>query len=111
MTRGLLVRVGLYWGTLFVLAVGSCTLAFWIVASASSVFNVGTQELFLIRAIGLIALALGAAGIFFIVGALRRTTLPIQDMMESAERIAQGDYSARVREQGPRGAAFAGAVV
>lgn len=102
MTRGLLVRVGLYWGSLFVIAVGSCTLAFWILASATGVFNVGAQELFIIRAVGLLALAIGAAGIFFIVGALRRVTLPIREMMESAERIAQGDYSARVREQGPR---------
>lgn len=102
MTRGLLVRVGLYWGSLSVLAVGSCTLTFWILASTTGVFNIGAQELFFVRAVGLAALALGAAGIFFIVGALRRVTLPIRDMMESAERIAQGDYSARVREEGPR---------
>lgn len=102
MTRGLLVRLGLYWGTLFVLAVGSCTLTFWILAGATGMFNVGAQELFLIRAAGLIALALGAAGIFFIIGALRRVTLPIDEMTRSAERIAQGDYSARVQEQGPR---------
>lgn len=101
-TRGLLVRLGLYWGSLVVLTVGSCTLAFWILASATSIFNIGAQELFFIRAFGLIALVIGAAGIFFIVGALRRVTLPIREMMESAERISQGDYSARVREQGPR---------
>jgi signal transduction histidine kinase len=101
-TRGLLVRLGLYWGSLLVLAVGSCTLTFWILASATGIFNAGAQELFFIRAFGLIALVLGAAGIFFIVAALRRVTLPIREMMESAERIAQGDYSARVREQGPR---------
>lgn len=102
LTRGLLVRLGLYWGTLFLLAVGSCTLTFWILASATGTFNIGAQELFFIRALGLITLALGLAGIFFIIGALRRVTLPIREMMSSAERIAQGDYSARVREQGPR---------
>ncbi len=101
-TRGLLVRLGLYWGTLLVLAVGSCTLTFWILASTTGVFNIGAQEMFFIRAVGLVALALGAAGIFFIIGALRRVTLPIRDMMASAERISQGDYSARVQEQGPR---------
>lgn len=101
-TRGLLVRLGLYWGTLFVIAVGSCTLAFWILASSTGTFNIGAQELFFVRAVGLIALGLGLAGIFFIVGALRRITLPIREMMASAERIAQGDYSTRVREQGPR---------
>lgn len=101
-TRGLLVRLGLYWGSLFVIAVGSCTLTFWIIAATTGQFNIGAQELFFVRALGLIALVVGAAGIFFIIGALRRVTLPIRDMMESAERISQGDYSARVREQGPR---------
>jgi signal transduction histidine kinase len=101
-TRGLLVRLGLYWGSLFVLAVGSCTLTFWILAGTTGIFGIDERELFFIRGFGLVALVLGAAGIFVIVGALRRVTLPIGDMMESAERIAQGDYSARVREQGPR---------
>lgn len=101
-TRGLVVRVALYWGTLFVLAVGSCTLTFWILASATGMFNIGAQELFWIRGIGLFALVLGAAGIFIVLGALRRVTLPITEMMNSAEHIAQGDYSVRVREQGPR---------
>lgn len=101
-TRGLLVRLGLYWGTLFVLAVGSCTLTFWILVTATGLFSLAAPELFVIRAVGLAALILGAAGIFFIVGALRRVALPIREMMESAERIEAGDYSARVREQGPR---------
>lgn len=102
LTRGLLVRLGLYWGSLFALAVGSCTLTFWILASTTGILSLRTQELFVIRAIGLTALVLGAAGVFFIIGALRRATLPIREMMESAERIADGDYTARVREQGPR---------
>src|SRR5918992_5857983 len=32
---------------------------------------------------------------------LRRTTRPIGDVMEAAERVAGGDYSVRVRERGP----------
>ncbi len=101
-TRNTLLRLGLYWGTLFLLAVGGCTLAFWILASVSGNFNIGAQELYFVRGAGLIALALGAAGLFFIFSALRRVSLPTREMMESAERIAQGDYSARVDEQGPR---------
>lgn len=101
-TRATLLRLGLYWGTLFLLAVGGCTLVFWLLASASGNFNIGAQELFFVRAVGLIALALGGAGLFFILGALRRVSLPTREMMESAEHIAQGDYSTRVQEQGPR---------
>lgn len=68
----------------------------------SGTFNIAPQELFFIRGVGLVALAGGAAGFFFLLGALRRVTLPLREMMASAERIAQGDYSVRVREQGPR---------
>jgi signal transduction histidine kinase len=39
---------------------------------------------------------------FALVGrTLRRTTRPIGDVMEAAERVAGGDYSVRVRERGP----------
>lgn len=101
-TRRRLLRLGLYWGTLFVLVVGSCTLTFWLLVSASGFPALGAPELFVIRAVGLGALTLGMAGIFLIVAGWRRVTLPIREMIESAERIAAGDYAVRVREQGPR---------
>jgi signal transduction histidine kinase len=44
----------------------------------------------------------GAFGIWLTVRTLRRTTAPIADVMEAAERVANGDYDARVAEQGPR---------
>jgi signal transduction histidine kinase len=47
-------------------------------------------------------------GLLFLVAAfalvgrtLRRTARPIGDVMEAADRVAGGDYSARVRERGP----------
>lgn len=100
--RQRLLRLGFYWGTLILLAFGACTIVFWAAASTTDVFRLSARELFLVRAIGLAALVLGAAGIFFIIGALRRVALPVEQMRESAERIAGGDYAARVDEQGPR---------
>ncbi len=49
--------------------------------------------------VGLVAIVFG----FVLAGrALRRATKPIGDMIEAAGRVAEGDYSARVAERGPR---------
>lgn len=47
--------------------------------------------------IGLLVLGLG---IFFVVRFLRRTAAPIGDVMEAAQRVAQGDYAVRVEPRG-----------
>lgn len=101
-TRQSLLRLGLYWGTLFVIVVGSCTLTFWFLASSTGLFNIAAPELFVIRSIGIVGLLLGAAGLFFIVGALRRVTLPIRAMEDGARRIAEGNYDLQITEDGPR---------
>jgi signal transduction histidine kinase len=41
-------------------------------------------------------------GIFLIVRFIRRTAAPIGDVMEAADRVAAGDYAARVDPSGPR---------
>lgn len=40
-------------------------------------------------------------GVGVVATALRRTTAPVGEVMEAAERVAAGDYSVRVREAGP----------
>jgi signal transduction histidine kinase len=42
--------------------------------------------------------------LFFLMlgGILRRTVSPFDEMMDAADRVASGDYSARLREHGPR---------
>lgn len=41
-------------------------------------------------------------GVFLVVGrAVRRTARPVADVMRAADRVAAGDYSARVRPDGP----------
>jgi signal transduction histidine kinase len=45
---------------------------------------------------------ISSAGIFVIGRSLRRATQPIEEMMDAAEHVAQGDYAARVTERGPR---------
>ena len=50
----------------------------------------------------LVLLLLGGSALFFMGRMLRRATQPIDEMMDAAEHVAQGDYAARVTERGPR---------
>jgi signal transduction histidine kinase len=47
-------------------------------------------------------IVLGGLGIFLTVRSLRRVARPVAEVMEAAERVADGDYAVRVTEQGPR---------
>ncbi|HSL16180.1 MAG TPA: HAMP domain-containing sensor histidine kinase [Actinomycetota bacterium] len=43
-------------------------------------------------------------GVFIVIArAVRRTTRPVDDVMRAADRVAAGDYSVRVRSDGPPG--------
>ena len=46
-------------------------------------------------------IVMSSAGVFVIGRSLRRATRPIEEMMDAAEHVAQGDYSSRVTERGP----------
>lgn len=43
--------------------------------------------------------------IAFVVWSLRRVSIPLDELVEAADRVAAGDYSVRVREHGPRAVA------
>jgi two-component system OmpR family sensor kinase/two-component system sensor histidine kinase BaeS len=51
-------------------------------------------------AVALLALAALVAGLVFLTRVIRRTTQPVEDVMEAADRVAAGDYEVRLREQG-----------
>lgn len=95
-------RVGCVFLLLMLFAFGGFTLLFWLVASASGAVNLSESVLAAMRTVGIVIALLVLAGILFGGRELRRTALPIGDMLEAAGRIADGDYSARVDERGPR---------
>ena len=39
---------------------------------------------------------------------LRRMSMPLDDLLDASNKVAEGDYSARVDERGPRCSPFAG---
>lgn len=50
---------------------------------------------------GLLALAAAGVVAFVMLGAMRRFAWPLRAVMDAADRVAEGDYSARVQEYGP----------
>jgi signal transduction histidine kinase len=95
-------RIGCVFLLLMLFAFGAFTILFWLVASASGVVNLSESVLAAMRTVGIMIALLVLAGVLFGGRELRRTALPIGDMLEAAGRIADGDYSTRVDERGPR---------
>jgi signal transduction histidine kinase len=88
---------------LFLLLVyGSCTLIAWLVASTVNAISSPGSASPLPFAFVLALLILGSTAMFFMGRTLRRATQPIEEMMDAADQVAQGDYTARVTERGPR---------
>ncbi|HEX6580817.1 MAG TPA: ATP-binding protein [Actinomycetota bacterium] len=54
------------------------------------------------RPYGFVGLLIVALAVFLIARAGRRVAAPVGEVMEAADRVADGDYEVRVRERGPR---------
>lgn len=89
-------RIGAFLGSLIVVMVGVFTVAFWVASRLTGgpphggFFRVGAIVWLIVLAVGI------AAGRTF-----RRAVLPIGDVMDAAQRVADGDYSVRVASRGP----------
>jgi signal transduction histidine kinase len=95
-------RVGCIFLLLMLFAFGGFTALFWLIANASSIVNLPENVLAILRTAGIV-LALLLLTILLLAGReLRRTALPMGDMLEAAGDIAEGDYSTRVKERGTR---------
>jgi len=95
-------RVGILLLLSFVLVCGGFALLAGWVASRLGILNVPGSAAPFTLVLGLIPLAVVLMGLLFAGRALRHTAVPVGDMMEAAGRVAEGDYSVRVQEQGPR---------
>jgi two-component system sensor histidine kinase BaeS len=95
-------RVGCIFLLLMLFAFGGFTALFWLIANASSAVNLPENVLAIVRTAGIVLALLILVVILFAGRELRRTALPVGDMLEAAGAIAEGDYSTRVEERGPR---------
>ncbi len=82
---------------------GSCTIFAWLIITTANALN-SPDNLPRLPAVFMLALLMfgSSVGVFVIGRSLRRATQPIEEMMDAADHVAQGDYAARVTERGPR---------
>jgi len=91
-------RIGCLLVLLSILACGGMTTLFWLLG----VIDVPNGFFYIGGPIRIAALAAVVIGLVLAGRALRRAATPIGDMMEATERVAEGDYTVRVAESGPR---------
>jgi signal transduction histidine kinase len=97
MRRHFLRRVGLFLALLFVLFFGASALA---VTLFSDAFGSGERHGPFVPA-AIVGLALLFLGLVVLARTVRRMAAPVADVMEAADRVARGDYTARVHARGP----------
>ena len=101
--RGRLMwRIAISLTAIFFLAVGACTLLFWLIATQFGVIRPSAFPFGLSRLFAILLFVVVIATLAFAFRSLRRTVAPLGDVMEAAGRVADGDYTARVPERGPR---------
>jgi signal transduction histidine kinase len=90
-------RIGCLIPLFFLLAGLGCATVFLL-----SVFQTGLAGDISHWIVFLVPILLLAAFLLLLGGALRRMVNPLDEVMEAAERVASGDYTTRLREEGPR---------
>ena len=91
-TRGRFFRrIGCMFGLFTLVVVGACALIFRLVENALGGIEIPCGTLLLV-----------VGGLLLVGRAVRRAAIPIGDLLDAAGRVAEGDYSTRAAEQGPR---------
>ncbi len=91
-------RVGCAVGVLLLLALIGCGSLIWFILGGPS--PAGERDVW--RSLSLIVIVAGVIGFLWVGRTLRHATRPFDEMMDAAARIADGDYSTRISERGPR---------
>lgn len=102
MRRHFLRRAVLFFASVVILTVGLSTLLLWAAARVLGILQgpaglTGVGQVVLAGVLGLVL-----TGVVFAGRAFRRMAAPVGDLMAALGRVADGDYSARVRERGSR---------
>jgi signal transduction histidine kinase len=94
-------RVGCFVAAVVVFIVGVATVATWALAGVLGLAGIpGSPP----AAPGqvLLALLVGALLLVVLGRSARRVSIPVDDLLRAADRLAEGDYRVRVAERGPR---------
>lgn len=101
MRRQFLRRFAIFF-ILFAVACGAFTFLFWTAALGLGGISIPDRVGLLLRPLGIGAFLFGLLALIFALRLFRSTTEPVGDVMDAAQRVAQGDYTIRVEERGPR---------
>jgi signal transduction histidine kinase len=94
-------RIGCLFFVVMIFIVITFFLALGFLADLAGLIHFSGRSLGWIIPAGLLFFLFGAASLFWIGRGLRRLFLPVGNMIEAIERVANGDYSVRMDERGP----------
>jgi two-component system, OmpR family, sensor histidine kinase BaeS len=92
-------RIGCLFSLLILGLAGAMTVMFILVSNMRGMMRHPTPEGWL-PPVGVLIFLIGF--IYWSIRGMRRYSMPLGDLLEASERVAEGDYTARVEERGPR---------
>ncbi len=102
MRRRFMWRFGIFFFLSGLLACGAIAALFWFLSTAFSHNAPPGAPDAAFRPLGVFIFLGAIAILFFLFRSLRRAIVPVGDVIEAAQRVSEGDLSARVEERGPR---------
>ena len=94
-------RLGCLFGILSVFGLAFFVALVALILSSLKLIPPGNENLGWILPLGVVSTVLTLALVIFAGRNLRRLSRPLDEMLAASDRVAGGDYSTRVREQGP----------
>lgn len=95
-------RFGILFFLLAFIGCGIFTFLFWLVALSFSQTHIPDSTNLIFRPLGLGAFLVAIVVLVLTVRAFRRAVDPVGEVIDAAQRVADGDYATRVEERGPR---------
>lgn len=102
MRRRFVWRFGALLFLMVVFACGAFTFLFWVAALAQGFLALPEPTSWLLRVVGIGIFLVGMGALLFTFRVFRRSAEPVGEVIDAAQRVADGDYSIRVQERGPR---------
>jgi signal transduction histidine kinase len=102
MRRRFVWRFGAFLFLVVMLACGTFTFLFWTAALSLGVLNLPAPAGALLRGVGVAVFVIGIAALVLTLRSFRRAAEPVGEVIDAAQRVANGDYTIRVQERGPR---------
>jgi len=102
MRKHFLRRAALFFASVVILAVGLSALLLWATASLLGILRVPPGWTAFTQAAAAVTLGFVLAGVLFAGRAFRRMAAPVGEVMAALGRVADGEYSIRLRERGPQ---------